>query len=1165
VSSLALQVGELYARLKLDKQQYDKALSDAERATKRLADTQRQAARDTDRLEREFRDLERQTRRVDDEMQRLASTLSSRLAAAIAALKIADVTRDAINAGIALNNLAQTAEIGFETMLGSAERAQAFIRDLRQFAAETPFEFEGLITSAQMMLAFGAAAEDVLPRLRAIGDAAAAIGAGKEGIDRVTRALGQMQAKGVVAAEEMLQLAEAGIPAWDILAEKIGVDIPTAMELVSRRAVSADQAIAMLVAGIDERFGGMMERQARTVEGLRARIVDEFTQAAAQGVEPLFQSLQRNMQWVVDNMPFFAEAIRIALGSISEVIARVLDGIRAMVEEIQDAILSMEPLARRILSSEYLRRLAEVQEKLPSAYGFAPALVRSAEIITQLSDAIREARTQAETEADRAGRAVGSAFAGAFELEIEPTVSAAFERWQSDIDAIKKQLELATESLIVYRNNLIDAADKADLVRLVEYERVLALEAQLEAQQKIIEATRRALASGELLADEAARLEYELDRAERAAARLRGELSLARDELRLAEYREPLELLEYRLQNIGLRFDLSADSVEVLAERLEEVIAEIEKLNDGTNTYLSLLLEARRLLDRLREAMPAAPVPVTPDQAIPEVMPREERISRQFDRLRLLVEAELVPVEEAVSRLAELRAELVSMAAATGGLAGASDEVIRLFIELTAVMEDWIESLQQAPSRLEEIRAAMERALGVGMAVEREIARATGVGFDPIAYEMAVLERAIREMYEATGEITAEMERLLYQLAALSREAEALALTQAVVTSALDAFGRNLGDIGRLLSRSIRFEAGRGLAGFSLDPTAFLTGAISAGIDMLFRAIGGMDSSSAALERAAQALQQASESWRRTLSEAQFHELISATPAEAISELQRVRGEVWAEMRRIERWGIWPWERGTYDALKQQLREIDREIATLQQGWTADLEQRVEELLGITTRGLQGAVSGAFSASTAEDFAANIESALVGRVRNAFVTAFLESATMAPLFEQLGDMIREALVDIRISPDEMEGIREIMDEIKQRSQPFYELLDEMGLLADVTERVNREFERLVNVPLGRRVLQALRFQSMTPAVVPTFHGGGVMPYDGLANLRRGEIILTPEQARALGGGDSGMVFTGPITVVANDPVEFERKLRDYMRRESLRRTGNPTALERVRR
>jgi len=124
---------------------------------------------------------------------------------------------------------------------------------------------------------------------------------------------------------------------------------------------------------------------------------------------------------------------------------------------------------------------------------------------------------------------------------------------------------------------------------------------------------------------------------------------------------------------------------------------------------------------------------------------------------------------------------------------------------------------------------------------------------------------------------------------------------------------------------------------------------------------------------------------------------------------------------------------------------------------------------------------------------------------------------MAPLFEQLGDMIREALVDIRISPDEMEGIREIMDEIKRRSEPLYELLDELGLLAETTEQVNRQFERLVNVPLGFRTLQALRFQSMTPQAVPTFHTGGVMPYDGLANLRRGEIILTPEQAKAVGG------------------------------------------------
>src|SRR5690606_2139491 len=203
-----------------------------------------------------------------------------------------------------------------------------------------------------------------------------------------------------------------------------------------------------------------------------------------------------------------------------------------------------------------------------------------------------------------------------------------------------------------------------------------------------------------------------------------------------------------------------------------------------------------------------------------------------------------------------------------------------------------------------------------------------------------------------------------------------------------------------------------------------------------------------------------------------------------------------------------------------------------------DLEARIEELLGVTTRGLQSAVAGAFSAATAEDFARSIENSLTSRIRNAWVTAFLESATMAPLFEELRDMIREALMDVDISPDEMEGIRAIMDEIKRQSEPLYELLDEMGLLADVTERVNREFERLVNVPLGFRTLQALRFQAMTPGVVPTLAG-----------------------MQGTNGG--GMVFTGNITVVADDPLDFERKLREYQRRYSLRRSGNPTAFERV--
>jgi len=58
-------------------------------------------------------------------------------------------------------NLEQT-KIAFTTMLGSAEAADAFIRQLYDFAAKTPFEIEGLTDAAQQLLAFGFQAQEII-------------------------------------------------------------------------------------------------------------------------------------------------------------------------------------------------------------------------------------------------------------------------------------------------------------------------------------------------------------------------------------------------------------------------------------------------------------------------------------------------------------------------------------------------------------------------------------------------------------------------------------------------------------------------------------------------------------------------------------------------------------------------------------------------------------------------------------------------------------------------------------------------------------------------------------------------------------------------------------------------------------------------------------------
>src|SRR5690625_1245695 len=58
---------------------------------------------------------------------------------------------------------AEQAEIAFTTMLGSAEKAAAFIADLEQFAKDTPFDVPQMRDNARMLMAFGFEAERVLP------------------------------------------------------------------------------------------------------------------------------------------------------------------------------------------------------------------------------------------------------------------------------------------------------------------------------------------------------------------------------------------------------------------------------------------------------------------------------------------------------------------------------------------------------------------------------------------------------------------------------------------------------------------------------------------------------------------------------------------------------------------------------------------------------------------------------------------------------------------------------------------------------------------------------------------------------------------------------------------------------------------------------------------
>lgn len=263
------------------------------------------------------------------------ATFASDLVSGGAALT-AGLTVPIVGVGAAAISMAsrfQQAEIAFTTMLGSARESHAFLNELKNFAASTPFEFPELQSAATKMMALGFESRTVIPIMRAVGDAVAGLGGNSALIDRITLQLGQMQAKGRVAASEMKTLAEAGIPAWELLARKIGVSVPEAMKQAERGAITAAVAIPAILEGMTERFGGMMAAQAQTVTGRFSNLKDQLTFILAE----LGQAL----------LPFANMVMEMSVPMLQAVRALV-DGFAALPTPVQGIIVALAALAAAV-------------------------------------------------------------------------------------------------------------------------------------------------------------------------------------------------------------------------------------------------------------------------------------------------------------------------------------------------------------------------------------------------------------------------------------------------------------------------------------------------------------------------------------------------------------------------------------------------------------------------------------------------------------------------------------------------------------------------------------------------------------------------------------------------------------------------------------------------
>ena len=171
----------------------------------------------------------------------------------------------------------QQLEVAFETMLGSKSKADALMGQLIDTAAKTPFEMSEVAEASKMLLAYGMEGNKVNETLIRLGDIAAGL---SMPLKDLAFLYGTTMVQGRLYTQDLNQFLGRGIPLADELAKQFGKNKSEVKKLVEEGKIGfpeVQKAIEALT-GEGSKFGGLMDKQSKTISGQMSNIEDAWEQ-----------------------------------------------------------------------------------------------------------------------------------------------------------------------------------------------------------------------------------------------------------------------------------------------------------------------------------------------------------------------------------------------------------------------------------------------------------------------------------------------------------------------------------------------------------------------------------------------------------------------------------------------------------------------------------------------------------------------------------------------------------------------------------------------------------------------------------------------------------------------------------------------------------------------
>ncbi|MFV0412765.1 MAG: tape measure protein [Oscillospiraceae bacterium] len=242
------------------------------------------------------------------------------------------------------------------TMTGDIELTNNALEETREIVTGTAFGLDVAAKSVQNFVARGMEVEKSTNTVKRWGDAVAFYTDGTNAsFSSVTNALSKMQTKGTVTMEHMQTILEAGIPAIEIYAAKMGVSTEEVTKQMGKGEISADSFITAMNSAFEEGAGKFPEltNAAKEAGASFTGTMDNMRAAVTRGVQAIVTSIDEGLTAV--NLPTIREMIS-STGKIFE------SGLKTVATLVPNAIGHIKNFADTILNSGAAHNLKQTAE-----------------------------------------------------------------------------------------------------------------------------------------------------------------------------------------------------------------------------------------------------------------------------------------------------------------------------------------------------------------------------------------------------------------------------------------------------------------------------------------------------------------------------------------------------------------------------------------------------------------------------------------------------------------------------------------------------------------------------------------------------------------------------------------------------------------------------------